>query len=128
MLEHFKDTPINIFKTLFFSILIKKCTLPKKIANITGIIICLTYCGSTKCPQPVWSHESCKQCYFFHLCCTFIQGQLVKRRKNNIIPYREFFLTQCLFLGMIDMYRSLALFCIRKYCLQGFNCELLCRF
>ena len=31
-------------------------------------------------------HESCKQCYF-HLCCTFIQGQLVKRKKNNNIVF-----------------------------------------
>ena len=35
-------------------------------------------------------HESCKQCYF-HLCCTFIQGQLVKRKKNNIYTTEIFF-------------------------------------
>ena len=44
----------------------------------------------------------------FHLFCTFIQGQLVKRKKNNIYP-TETFKTWYLVLSMIDMYRSLAL-------------------
>ena len=25
----------------------------------------------------------------FHLCCTFIQGHLVKRKKQQYIPYRD---------------------------------------
>ena len=105
--------PPSTFSKHVFFYFAKKCTWPKQIANINVIVIFLTYCGSTKCSQPVWGHESCKQCYF-HLCCTFIQGQLVKRNKNNIyiIPYRDIFLTQCLFQSMIDMYRSLALLCI----------------
>ena len=80
MLEHFKETRLFI--------LIKNVPDLKKIANINVIVIFFTYYGSTKCSQPVWGHESCRQCYF-HLC----------------------FLTRCLFLSMIDMYRSLALLC-----------------
>ena len=40
MLEHFKETPVNIFKTLF-SILIKKRTWPKKFTNINVNVIFL---------------------------------------------------------------------------------------
>ena len=46
----------------------------------------------------------------FHLCCTFIQGQLIKRKKT-IYTLQRHFKTWCLFLSMIDMYRSLALLC-----------------
>ena len=46
--------------------------------------------------QPMWGHSyqcihyfGCKRAVnsaIFHLCCTFIQGQLVKRKKNNMYP------------------------------------------
>ena len=64
MLEHIKETPMNVFKT-HFSILIK-ITVPglKKITIVEVL----------KCSQPVhplfWLQESCKQCYFsliFHI-------------------------------------------------------------
>ena len=46
----------------------------------------------------------------FHLFCTFLQGRLVKSKKQpQYIPYRYIFKTQCLLLSMFDMYRSLAL-------------------
>ena len=121
MLEHFKDTPNYIFKTCFFSILIKKCTWPKQIANINVIVICLTYCGSTKCSQPVWGpsyqciyYFGCKKAVnsYFSLMLHIYTGAVGKKINKQYIPYREFFLTLCLFLSMIDMYRSLALLCI----------------
>ena len=46
----------------------------------------------------------------FHLFCTFLQGQLVKSKKQaQYIPYRYIFKTQYLLLSMFDMNRSLAL-------------------
>ena len=45
----------------------------------------------------------------FHLFCTFLQGRLVKSKKQpQYIPYRYILKTQYLLLSMFDMYRSLA--------------------
>ena len=85
MLEHIKDAPINIFKTCLFYF-DKKYTWPKKNANINVIVIFFTYCGSTKCSQPVWGHESCKQCYF-SLMLHIYTGAVGKKRKPIYTRY-----------------------------------------
>ena len=84
MLEHFKDAPINIFKTPF-SIFAKKCTWPKKLPicflHIVEVLNVLNLCGVMRAVNSA----------IFHLCCTFIQEQLVKRKRKQYIPCRDIF-------------------------------------
>ena len=69
---------------------LKTTVLSFYFANINVILIVLTYCGSTKCSQPVWGDDSCKQCYvslFLHI----FTGAVGKKKKKQYIPYRDIF-------------------------------------
>ena len=98
MLEQFKDTPNNVFKTRF-SIWIKKCTWPKKITNINvnvfflhivEVLNVLILCGGHlyQCIH----YFCCKRAVnsaIFHLFCTFLQA--VGKKQPQYIPYRYIF-------------------------------------
>ena len=48
----------------------------------------------------------------FSLMLHIYTGAVGKKKKKPIYTIQRYFLTRCLFLSMIDMYRSLALLCI----------------
>ena len=115
MLEHFKDTPINVFKTRFFYFSQKSVPGLKNL-----LILMLMYLFYILWKYSIFStcvgviHTSASIIFvarvnsaIFHLFCTFLQGWLVKNN-HSIYPTDTFF-TQCLLLSMFDKYRSLAL-------------------
>ena len=57
-----------------------------------------------------WLQENCKQCYFSLM--LHIYTGAVGKKKKKLYTLQRHFKTWCLFLSMIDMYRSLALLCI----------------
>ena len=82
--------------------------------HIVEVLNVLNLCGIQFIPvHPLFLlQESCKQCYF-SLILPIFTGRLVKRKKTTTVYTLQIhFKTWCLFLSMIDMYRSLALLCI----------------
>ena len=99
MLENFKDTPVNFLKTCFFNFDKNKCTWPKKCNNINvnvfflhivEVLNVLNLCGghSYQCIH----YFGCKRVVNSVIFCTFLQGWLVKNKKQpQYIPYRYIF-------------------------------------
>ena len=118
MLEHFKDTPRKRFQNTFFYFDQKSVPGLKNLL-ILMLMYFFIYCGGTVfnlCGGHSYQcihYFCCKRALnsaIFHLFCTFLQGRLVKSKKQpQYIPNRYILKTQCLLLSMFDMYRSLAL-------------------